>query len=128
MIKKCQKCNRELDTNKDFCVLCGESYKNEELDNKKKEKIIEEQKEEIKVEIKEENKSVVIPIIIYGLAIVLLGPLLLGILSFLSIASMDVNEVSYKHPLLIILLILVIVSVIGIILLLRKDNKSNQKK
>ena len=120
MIKKCPKCNRELDTNKDFCVLCGESYKNEELDNKIKEKIIEEQKEE--------NKSVVIPIIIYGLAIILLGPLVIGILSFLSLASMDVNEVSYKHPLLIILLILVIVSVIGIIILLRKDNKSNQKK
>ncbi len=126
MIKKCPKCNRELDTNKDFCVLCGESYKNEELDNKIKEKIIEEQKEEIKEEIKEEKQSVVIPIIIYGLAIILLGPLLSGILFFLSLANLDVNDVSYNNPLLIILLIIVTIAVLGIILLLRKDN--NQKK
>ena len=126
MIKKCPKCNRELDTNKDFCVLCGESYKNEELDNKIKEKIIEEQKEEIKEENNKETS--IIPIIIYGLAIIIIGPFVFGILFLVSMFGADPNEVLLNNPLLLIIVIVLILLALGIILLLRKDNKSNQKK
>jgi uncharacterized membrane protein YvbJ len=124
MIKKCPKCYRELDTDKDFCVLCGESYKNEELDKKINKKI---EEERIKEENKEEKEeSSIIPAIIYGLGALILGP-------FVFIINIAVNFFSNldggskpNTPLLwIVLEVIVGICFIGAIVSLvsRKSNK-----
>ena len=60
--------------------------------------------------------------VIYGLAIVILLPILGTISLFKGIASLDVNEVA-THPIEIILGIVFIIAVIGFILLLVDYNK-----
>lgn len=112
MKKICPKCSRELDTDKDFCVLCGTSYKNEELDNKIKEKLKKENKEEFKQDDKEspeKKESNIIPIILYGLGILILGPFVLGAYILLSMFGIDNINDSIELTVIVILFLLLIV-------------------
>ena len=127
MIKKCPKCYRELDTDKDFCVLCGESYKNEELDKKIDKKI--EKEEKIKEENKEENKeeSSIVPIIVYGFATLVFGSLVFIINLYTDcISVIDSTAAPKKTPLWIALEVLVVICFIGVIIAIA-NRKSNKK-
>lgn len=130
MIKKCPKCYRELDTDKDFCVLCGESYKNEELAKKTNEKIEKEIiKEEINEESKEENKeeSSIVPIIVYGFATLVFGSLVFIInLSTNCLSLIDSTAPPKKPPLWIALEVIVLICIIGVIIAIA-NRKSNKK-
>ena len=72
-------------------------------------------------ENKEEKTSPFV-LVIYGLAIVILLPIIGTISLFKGIVSLDVNEVA-THPIEIILGIVFIIAVIGFILLLVDYNK-----
>ena len=126
MIKKCPKCYRELDTDKDFCVLCGESYKNEELAKKTNEKI--EKEEKIKQENKEEKEeSSIVPIIVYGFATLVFGSLVFIInLSTDCFSVIDSTVPTKKPPLWIALEVLVVICFIGVIIAIA-NRKSNKK-
>ncbi|MBQ1551648.1 MAG: hypothetical protein IIZ67_06055 [Bacilli bacterium] len=126
MIKKCPKCYRELDTDKDFCVLCGESYKNEELDKKIDKKI--EKEEKIKEENKEEKEeSSIVPIIVYGFATLIFGSLVFIInLSTSCFSVIDSTVPTKKPPLWIALEVLVVICFIGVIIAIA-NRKSNKK-
>lgn len=126
MIKKCPKCYRELDTDKDFCVLCGESYKNEELDKKIDKKI--EKEEKIKEENKEEKEeSSIVPIIVYGFATLIFGSLVFIInLSTSCFSVIDSTGPAKKPPLWIALEVLVVICFIGVIIAIA-NRKSNKK-
>ena len=126
MIKKCPKCYRELDTDKDFCVLCGESYKNEELDKKIDKKI--EKEEKIKEENKEEKEeSSIVPIIVYGFATLIFGSFVFIInLSTSCFSVIDSTGPAKKPPLWIALEVLVVICFIGVIIAIA-NRKSNKK-
>ena len=118
MKRKCPKCNRELDPNKDFCVICGESYKNKDLDIKTKEQL---------EKYKDNDDLDVITIIIYGLGIILLGPFVLGIIFLVSIFGVNPDKVLLNNPILIVLLLFISILIIGIVLSFIKDNNKEKK-
>lgn len=75
---------------------------------------------------KKEEKTSPFVLIIYGLALIILLPILGTISLFKGIASMDANEVG-THPIEIILVIVFFVALVGFIVLLI-DSIKNKKK
>lgn len=93
MKKVCPKCHRELDTFKDFCVLCGADY-NDDPETKAKERLLKAQQEEKQKELEkneddQEDKPGIIPAIVYGFVVVLLLPFAFFMQIFFTLFSLD---------------------------------------
>ncbi len=125
MIKRCEKCNTEMDTDRDFCIVCGNFYK--KIDNSNEENI-EEQKKIEEVEIKqvvetnptEEEKSNPLSFIFYLLAFMVISPF---IYAFLLITSVGGSFSFPRDWLFFLAPALGIFFLVGIIISTIKENR-----
>ena len=92
MIKRCEKCNTEMDTDRDFCIVCGNFYKT--IDNSDEKNKIEqnkidevETKQVVDANSPEEEKSNPLSFIIYLLAFIVISPFIYACLIITSVGG-----------------------------------------